>query len=476
MRIVAVSNQKGGCGKTTTSVNLSACLSFLGKRVLLIDLDPQGHAGLALGINQEQLNGSLYDVLSPASPEPRTVRDVIIHHDPNLHIVPSQVLLSALEQELSGLEGRENRLAEALQPVRREYDFVILDCAPGLGIMTFNALCAASEIIIPVETSIFSLHGIAKFMETIMLAERTFEKLFDVHVLLTIYDGRTKLSREFHDEVREYFDELLLKKPIRRNIRLGDAASAGQPITTFDRRSSGFQDYMLVATEMLERGSSDHTQNRPSWLVPEELNEKRFSEAGQQAFREDEITVDDEPEREFGYIPTIGIHPGPETIRIEGLSARVASSEIGLRVRDPELAPVIHEALPVKTAGSDERTASEVDNTREIHFRGDTNADPVPDPDPVIPVLLGPLQAENCTQFAIQQGDARVVMIAGDFNNWRPQPLEIREWGVWQTSLELSPGNYHYKFVIDNRWINDPNNPDTSPNDYGSYDSVVQIT
>ena len=259
MRLVAVANQKGGCGKTTTAINLAGCLAFLDKRVLIVDLDPQGHASLGLGIAAEELETTLYDLLSPRVTSPPRIEEVVLKISPNLHLLPADLTLSALEQELSGLPGREILLRNALDPLTSTYDYVFLDCAPGLGILTFNALAAATEVIIPVEASLFSLHGLARFVETVKLAQEAFGKFYKIHALVANYDSRTRTSKRFLAEIRDYLGPLAFKAVIRRNVRLCDAVAEGRTIADFDRRANGFEDYMTCTAELIERGTRSFT-------------------------------------------------------------------------------------------------------------------------------------------------------------------------------------------------------------------------
>ncbi len=262
-RVIAIVNQKGGCGKTTTSINLSASLAFLGKRVLLIDLDSQAHSSIGLGINPEDLEKNLFDVLDDTGGEDLSLNEVIVKVYKNLDLAPAHVILSAIEQKLSGKDGRENKLADKIKSLRSAYDFIVIDCPPSLGILTFNALSAADEIIVPVEPSFFSLHGLKKLLETVELVNEIKGKKLGVNALVTIYDKRTKYARNVLKEVRDFFGDNTFSVVIRRNIKLQEASQTGKPITKFDKDSAGFEDYMNFAVEVIEKYKDEsESENR----------------------------------------------------------------------------------------------------------------------------------------------------------------------------------------------------------------------
>lgn len=251
MRVIAIINQKGGCGKTTTSVNLAGCLAADGARVLVADLDPQAHATMALGIDPDALSENLYEVLVDPDAGPGIAAVTVPIH-PGLHLAPSSVVLAALEQRLAGerREGAHRRLAEGLADVQEDYDYAVIDCPPNVGVLTLCAMHAADEIIIPLETSHFAIAGVHKVLETItLLAERTGHDP-EVRVLPTLYDGRTRFGRETLGEIRGTFGDLCFDTVIRFNVALREAAQRGLPIVNFRRRSNGAIDYSALAAEV----------------------------------------------------------------------------------------------------------------------------------------------------------------------------------------------------------------------------------
>lgn len=265
MRTIAIANHKGGCGKTVTAINLSACLAERKKSVLLVDLDPQGHASLGLGVKPEETERNMYHVLSESHWDVG-MTDVIVGVEKNLDLAPAGIVLSAVEQELAGQPGREDRLLNALAAMPREYDYIIVDCPPSLGLLTFNALRACREVIVPIETSFFALHGLGKLSETIKLVEDRFGQKKQVQALATLYDRRTRIAKEVLEELRQHFRKNLFKTIIGVNVRLREAPGFGQSICQYNRKSSGYRDYTALAKEVRswERSRSYKVKPRPS--------------------------------------------------------------------------------------------------------------------------------------------------------------------------------------------------------------------
>ncbi|CAI2563428.1 ParA family protein [Apilactobacillus kunkeei] len=247
--VISLANQKGGVGKTTTSVNLGADLATMGKRVLLIDADAQGNATSGVGIQKSDIQKDIYDIL--VNEEPISEAIIPSKHE-GLDIVPATIQLSGADIELTPQMARETRLLNALKSVSDQYDYVLVDCPPSLGLITVNAFTASDSILIPVQTEYYALEGLSQLLNTVQLVKKHFNPDLDVEgVLLTMYDSRTKLGRQVNDEVRKYFGDKVYDTIITRNVRLSEAPSYGLPIIDYDPNSKGSELYMQFAKEVL---------------------------------------------------------------------------------------------------------------------------------------------------------------------------------------------------------------------------------
>ncbi len=257
MRIIASANQKGGCGKTTTAINLSFALASKNLSVLLIDCDPQAHATMGLNIMPSELGRTMYDVLKPNGYPPTKMEDILLSIRDNFDLAPSSAQLSAVEQELSGVDGRESRLHEAIQSLDEYYDYIIIDCPPSIGHLCFNALRASREVIIPIDLSLFSLRGVSKLTEIILMLKENLGHDTRSRALITMYDCRTRYAKHVLEKVREEFGENVFETVIRYNIRLRESVDFGSPIGEYDKRSIGHKDYEDLAAEVIRMGKSE---------------------------------------------------------------------------------------------------------------------------------------------------------------------------------------------------------------------------
>ena len=251
-KVMAIINQKGGVGKSTTAINLSAALGELGKQVLLVDLDPQRNSSSGLGIEKSQVHNCVYDVLL----NDVAIEDVIIPDvGEGLDLVPATINLAGAEVELVSEMARENRLKDAVGSLRGKYDYVFIDCPPSLGLLTVNALVAADKLLIPIQCEFYALEGVTKLLDSMKRVKTRLNPTLDIFgVLLTMYDGRTTLSRQVVEEVRSYFGKTVFTTLIPRTVKLSEAPSFGQPITQYDPSGKGAQSYVNLAKEVVQRG------------------------------------------------------------------------------------------------------------------------------------------------------------------------------------------------------------------------------
>lgn len=250
-KAIAIFNQKGGVGKTTTNINLATCLAIRGKRILVLDIDPQGNTTSGLGISKKELKNTMYEVLIDEKVGPM---DAIIQTGiPNLDLIPASVQLAGAEVELVQLEGREKRLKKALEQIKGQYDYIFIDCPPSLGLLTINSLTAVDSVLIPIQCEFYALEGVSQLMSTIELVKKNLNKDLEIQgVILSMFDGRTNLSIQVVEEVKKYFREKVYTTVIPRNVRLAEAPSHGLPITHYDPSSKGAGAYSDFAEEFLE--------------------------------------------------------------------------------------------------------------------------------------------------------------------------------------------------------------------------------
>ncbi|MDP3143118.1 MAG: AAA family ATPase [Candidatus Omnitrophota bacterium] len=359
MRVITIASQKGGCGKTTTAVNLAAALSEMGKKTLLIDLDPQAHATMGLNI---QTPTSMYNVLSKICPQKKDLKAIIVKVENRFDLAPTNILLGTVEQELADEIGRESRLKEELVHLDKYYDYILIDCPPNLGLLTINAIYASDEVLIPAETSRFSLIGVERIIEIIELIRDRLNHPVSYRILVTIFDSRLKHSFRILDKIRAQFVGRLFGTIIHTNVKLKESSVEGCSVINFDKYSRGAKDYFSLAREILQQEES-----APSRL-------RVFSES-------------------------------------------------------------MEELVKKKTDA-----------------------------------LMG-------ATFYLDAPEAKSVYVTGDFTNWSmDESLHMaKDNGRWKIRIPLKRGRYHYRFIIDGKWLEDPNNPETEKNPFGELDSLIEI-
>ncbi|MHC4109487.1 MAG: AAA family ATPase [Planctomycetota bacterium] len=268
MRAIAIVNQKGGCGKTTVSINLASALAEVGQKTLLVDMDPQSHCAVGLAVPEEQIEQSIYDVLiSKSRNEPIKLTEILWQIGDRLELAPASIDLSAFEQQMTGITESEICLKNVLDEVKAEYDYAIIDCPPAVSLLTFNALRAATDVIVPVETGYFALHGLSKQLETLnILCERCSQQV-DVRILASMYDIRTKMAREILAELRKHFADKMFGIIVNFNTKIKEAASFGQPISEYDPASRGQRDFRLLAEEVIDSEAKQQRHQNISTLT-----------------------------------------------------------------------------------------------------------------------------------------------------------------------------------------------------------------
>jgi chromosome partitioning protein len=411
MRTIAIVNQKGGCGKTITAINLSAFLARNGHRVLLVDMDPQGHATLGLLKEPDARPGTMYDVFVRASrSEPARLGEIVRPALERLDLAAADVLLSAAPATLAQIDGREYVLATALDEVRDRYDFVIVDCPPHVGLLTFNALYACSEAIVPMEPSFFSLHGLGKVLETFDLVAKHSGHSIAARVLVTLFTGRSPFARAVVDNMRTHMPGRHFETVVRYSIKLAEAASHGVPITEYSRTCAGFEDYRALAAEVLGRDVSEAAV-KPAV---------------------DEIRADEVPVEEI---------PAAHQIPV------AAANEIPELVSQPDSYGAVHVEAHADDRGYEPARALD---------------SPSITPDGVMFSLEAPSAAS--VQLV---GDFNQWVVDG--NEMEPSGP------IWRKLVKLDPGRYRYRFVVDGEWRSDPRNGVVEPCPYGGHDSVVVL-
>jgi len=429
MRTIAIVNQKGGCGKTTIAINLASALAEAQMRVLLVDMDPQSHCAVGLAVPEEQIEQSIYDVLiSKSRNEPIRLTEILWQISDRLELAPASIDLSAFEQQMAGIAERECCLRDVLADVGSEYDYAIIDCPPAVGLLTFNALRAAADVIVPVETGYFALHGLSKQLETLSILCKRCSQQVNVKVLASMYDIRTKMAREILAELRSHFADKMFRTVVNFNTKIKEASSFGQPINEYDSASKGQRDFRSLAEEVI--GSEAKQQRRQ---VVDSL-----------AHQLESISTTAE---ELLQVAQPQIKAGP-TKKAEQQPLEKAKLDSALR------RPADRGAMTLMEAGT------------------------LTDTDAKLSDYYGVNQIKDAVIFVSLYPRAKSVQIAGDFNDWQParNPMQrIGDSGVWQTEMKLPQGKYRYRLVVDGQWQQDPYNELTEVNPFGEFNSVIEV-
>jgi chromosome partitioning protein len=430
MRTIAIINQKGGCGKTTISINLASALAERGSRTLLVDMDPQSHCAVGLAVPEEQIEQSIYDVLvSHSRGEPLRLTEVMWKISDKFELAPASIDLAAFEQQMTGDTDKENCLKTVLDQVSREYDAVVIDCPPSVGLLTFNAIRAATDIMVPVETGYFSLHGLSKQLSTLSVLCDQRSQQVNVMVLASMYDIRTKMGREILGELRKHFSAKMFKSVVNFNTKLKEAASFGQPISEYDPASRGHKDFQALADELVSTDTKAHRSELVNALQT----------------KLDAISASADELLSTMKQPPVGKSVTKETVK-------------------PVEKPAIAETKPAIQA----KATVETKPAAQTKTMDEKIAD-----------FYGVRQLDDAIMFVSLYPKAQSVQIAGDFNNWDPSKTSLTKdlsKGTWYIKVPLGTGKYRYRLVVDGKWQHDPYNEKTEMNPYGEQNSILEVS
>lgn len=508
MRTITIANQKGGCGKTTVAINLSASLAHEARRVLLVDLDPQAHCAVGMAVPEEQIDLSMHDcLLGRMDGEPLELSRITWQIAPNLALAPSRSNISTLEARLGAREGGDVLLRDLLQENASRYDYCVIDCPPQLGFLVRNGLRAADEVLIPVDTGFFSLHGLTHQLATIQqLGERRSTKP-SVRILANQYDVRTKLAREILAEVRKRYKDLMYHTIVNFNTKLKEGASFGQPITEFAPNSMGARDFRELARELMEsepprvptadivehveRLAADAERllattttlvgNRaPATTRPTTIS--RVTAASGSGVPAGPPPANDDVSQHTAIRPTpvVLIAGSPEPTGAPAVDQPKPADAPPIRVATPEMpAKAVGKSSPSGTGTQPEHApkAPATSARRETLLSPPAKSASNEEIDRKIERIYGVRQEGDAVIFRSHSTDASEIQVAGDFNDWMPHATPMRRLadGDFEARLKLPKGRYRYRLVVDGRWSHDYHNPIVETNEYGELNSVVEV-
>ena len=513
MRTIAIINQKGGCGKTTSAINLAGVFARKGKKTLLVDMDPQSHCAAGLAIPEQRIDVQIGDAMANPPAAGRTLdwNRLLWRVSRNLDLAPSTVRLASLEAPRGGLAGAddaEKRLDAILTRLADQYDLCLIDCPPGIGLLTFNALFAATEVIIPVETGFFALQGASKQVQTIKAMGKKLGIAPPYRIVPTMHDDSSALAREVLEQINERFKGFVAPTVIRLDPRLREAVSFGQPAVEYAPDSNGAQDYLALG----------------EWLIRSPIK-SRPTPAPTSATAISSNSVDEQPSSPVTTRPAAAesllaapTHPAPAPTS----TPPAATPQTLTAAPAPTLAPVASPLNPNLSAGAALAATIRADLSAAVmgiaNAHAAHNTQPIPTPpaastpipshvptllpvagrvrvnslelintpnttsiptDPAIRHLLGPRETSQGVLFIVPASLGRSIYIAGQFNNWSLAETPMRlnlDLGVFEATVPLPPGKHEYRLIVDGRWIADPYNPVVSINPFGEANSAVHVT
>jgi chromosome partitioning protein len=495
VRIIAIVNQKGGCGKTTTAINLAGVFARLGKRTLLVDLDPQSHCAAGLAIPEQRIDVQIGDAMLARPEQTIDWTRLLWRVGRCLDLAPSTVRLAALESARGGLanvEGAETRLAGVLSRLADQYDLCLIDCPPNIGLLTYNALAASTEVIVPVETAFFALQGAAKQINAIKSLSKRLNVQPIYRVLPTMHDPGSTLAKDVLDELNRRFGDAVLPVTIRFDHRLKEAVSFGQPVVDYAADAAGAQDYMMLGQFLIgdAKGKRFDSLTRAQTSAP-----ATNGPVNPVTVR----TATDFFNRGNGHmpatpatlaIPTATHSPAP----IGPIGAAAPAAVIDL----PDTATAIAEPKSASLTAEDVRTRLLELTTRVSRLADKARSEAAPAPvggltlvggpagapiaqsaaDPAVTSLLGVKITSSGVLFVQPLSVGKQVFIAGDFNGWSAMSLPMTRndrLGVYERLVQIPPGRWQYRLVIDGHWTHDSVNPSTQQNPFGGLNSILDI-
>lgn len=509
MRAIAIINQKGGCGKTTTAINLSAVLARAGKKVLLIDMDPQGHCAAGLGIPEQRIELDIGDAMLSVGSKPLDPSKLLWRVARNLDLAPSRMKLAGLEAPRGGLADlpdKDRRLSQVIEKFGNEYDIAIIDCAPSIGMLTYNALASADLVMIPVETGFFSLQGATRQVNTVKTLSKRLGVSIPVWLLATLHDARNTVASDLLDELNRRFNERVINVVVRHDVRLREAASFGQSVIDYAPGSIGAEDYgrlgiwtlenlkprVALPAEQIETviaGTESFIGGVPLSPSVGPTNSKSFATYG--AGHEGGVATaasppaaspevkpasraEDVARRAQEFLRRIALGRAPATdVPAQGNGAvRAASQAVqatAATIATQTLSPQNVETLPSNVVTmKPARQVLRIEEEAVVH-------------QPILPStqrLLGLRETSQGVLFVQPMNAGKTISIAGSFNNWSSTTHVMKKnqsLGVFELCLRLPAGKFQYRIVVDGVWHNDPYNSNTEPNPFGEVNNVGYV-
>lgn len=478
MRTVAIINQKGGCGKTTTAVNLAGALARMGQPTLLVDMDPQSHCAVGLGIPEDSIDRQIGDAMLTDPDKRLDETRLLWKFGQGLDLIPSTMRLAGLEAFHGGLaemEDRDLRLLGVIERFQGRYEWCLIDCPPSIGLLTFNALRAATEVLIPVETSFFSLRGAQRQARTIESLARRLGGRTPYRILPTMHDPNHRLANEILEELNVKFPDQVIPHAIRRDEKLKEAASFGQPLIEYEHSAPGAMDYADLAVWMIahppsrSRGrAAAQARKMPPPIkagtgiqallsAPQRLSPQR-------AVAESNAPMTDEPTTATPPDGSIGTSRHPPEAR-PGRPGTTRAAELALRAR----------RLLAETAAIKARIDADPDVAHFLREHGDDEHRPT---SAQLQRLYGVHQTSRGALFVHPGGELSRLYVAGDFNGWSPTATPLRfnkRLGVHEACIVLPTGRQRYRLIVDGRWVTDPFNKETVADRFGELTSVVNV-